>query len=205
MQQLSLFDQGSHVDPPSALVEYRSKVFEETESNVLLQQFIHELPWEQITRIMYGKKIITPRMTVWFGDPLSNYSLGAVPEHPLPWTKELITIKNKVKELAGIDFNTVLLNYYRDGNDSVAWHSDNDGIPGRNKIVASVSFGQPRIFEFRNRKDHRMKYSMVLENGSYLLMKGDFQDQWEHRVPKTLKVMKPRVNLTFRLMPRSPT
>jgi alkylated DNA repair dioxygenase AlkB len=203
MNQLSLFDQTVEPGPPSALIDYRAQVFSEEESHLLFQKFASELPWEQTTRIMYGKKIITPRLTLWLGDPEANYSLSKLPAHPLPWTEDLLIIKNKVDELAGVVFNTVLLNYYRDGNDSVAWHSDNDGVPGRNKIVASLSFGQTRIFEFRNRKDHRKKYSLSLENGSYLLMKGNFQDEWEHRIPKSPKIVNARINLTFRVMPRA--
>ena len=199
--QLNLFDEVRSTSPPPSLIEYRPDFINATDSYLILEKFNTELPWEQTTRIMYGKKVVTPRLTLWYGDPAANYSLTGSPAYPLPWTKELMIIKNKVDALAGVSFNSVLLNLYRDGKDSVAWHSDNDGIPGRNKIVASVSFGEQRIFEFRNRRDHVMKYSMILGNGSYLLMKGNFQDEWEHRVPKSSKVLKPRVNLTFRIMP----
>ncbi len=82
----------------------------------------------------------------------------------------------------------------------MSWHTDNDGVPGKNWIVASVSFGQPRTFDFRLREDHAIKYAVVLENGSYLLMKGGFQESWQHRVPKSKAVMKPRLNLTFRVL-----
>jgi alkylated DNA repair dioxygenase AlkB len=199
--QLNLFDELKSTGPPPSLIEYQPDFINALESHLLLEKFATELPWEQTTRIMYGKKVVTPRLTLWYGDPAANYSLTNSPASPSPWTKELMTLKNKVDTHAGVSFNTVLLNFYRDGNDSVAWHSDNDGIPGRNKIVASVSFGEPRIFEFRKRRDHTIKYSMLLENGSYLLMKGDFQDEWEHRIPKSLKQLKPRINLTFRKMP----
>jgi alkylated DNA repair dioxygenase AlkB len=119
---------------------------------------------------------------------------------PLPWTKDLLVIRDKVTEQSGVLFNSVLVNYYRDGNDSVSWHSDNDGIPGRNRIVASVSFGQVRRFDIRKKDDHNIKYSINLENGSYLLMKGNFQDEWQHRIAKSTSQLGPRVNLTFRIM-----
>jgi len=93
-----------------------------------------------------------------------------------------------------------LLNYYRDGNDSVAWHSDNEDELGKHPVVASVTFGQVRSFDIRNKKDHSQKYSVKLEDGSYLLMKGDLQENWEHRIPKSTKPMKERVNLTFRVI-----
>jgi alkylated DNA repair dioxygenase AlkB len=202
MQQLNLFGEEKANDGlPANLIVYEAHFFDAEQSSFLLQKFITELPWEQTSRQMYGKKIITPRLTAWFGDPRANYSLTVNPSFASPWTDELRMIKDRVDKLSGVSFNIVLLNYYRDGNDSVAWHSDNDGIAGRNKTVASVSFGQPRIFEIRNRKDHRIKYSMLLENGSYLLMKGNFQEEWQHRIPKSVKQLHPRVNLTYRIMP----
>jgi alkylated DNA repair dioxygenase AlkB len=202
MNQLSLFDdKKSDHEIPADLVVYHKNFIEPAAAHLLLQQLISDLPWQQTERLMYGKKIITPRLTVWFGDPRANYSVSGKPAFPLPWTNELLDIKKRVDEISGVSFNTVLLNYYRDGNDSVAWHSDNDGIPGRNKIVASVSLGQSRIFEMRAIEDHSQKYSILLDDGSYLLMKGNFQDEWQHRIPRSSKHLNPRVNLTFRIMP----
>ncbi|HEX4373376.1 MAG TPA: alpha-ketoglutarate-dependent dioxygenase AlkB [Puia sp.] len=201
MEQLSLFnEEKNNSDLPADLI-YIKNFIQEEESQSLLQKFIGDLPWQQTERILYGKKIITPRLTVWYGDTSANYSLSSDPSFPLPWTDELLDLKNRVVELSGVRFNTVLLNYYRNGNDSVAWHTDNDGIPGRNKTVASVSLGQTRRFDVRNYKDHSKKYSIMLESGSYLLMTGSFQDEWQHRVPKSATLPLPRVNLTFRLMP----
>jgi alkylated DNA repair dioxygenase AlkB len=109
-------------------------------------------------------------------------------------------IKKRIEPFSSAYFDSVLLNYYRDGNDSVSWHTDNDGVPGKNWIVASVSFGQPRTFDFRLREDHSVKYSVELENGSYLLMKGGFQERWQHRVAKSKDAPGPRINLTFRVL-----
>ena len=109
-------------------------------------------------------------------------------------------IKNRIEPFSGAKFDSVLLNYYRDGNDSVSWHTDNDGVPGKNWIVASVSFGQPRTFDFRLREDHAVKYSVELANDSYLLMKGGFQEKWQHRVAKSKTALGPRINLTFRVL-----
>jgi alkylated DNA repair dioxygenase AlkB len=201
MSQLALFTEpASNRGFPTDLLDYRPGLFSESESHFLLQKFITELPWEQRLVLMYGKEVITPRLTVWYGDPEADYSVRGTGAHPLPWTDELFMIKEKVDALAGVSFNTVLMNYYRNGNDSVAWHTDNDGVPGRNRIVASVSLGQPRVFDIRDKTDHSRKYSLLLEDGSYLLMKGDFQDQWQHRIAKSSKPLNPRVNLTFRVM-----
>jgi alkylated DNA repair dioxygenase AlkB len=103
-------------------------------------------------------------------------------------------IKEMVEPLAGVAFNSALLNYYRDGNDSVAWHSDKEEILGKEPIIASVSFGQVRNFDIRNKLNHREQYSVKLEHGSFLLMKAGLQERWEHRIAKSARPMGPRVN-----------
>ncbi len=166
----------------------------------LMETFIRETPWVQRVAQLYGREVVTPRLTAFYGDAAAGFGKLDQIKNPLPWTKELLTIKNRIEPLAGVSFNAVLLNYYRDGNDSVAWHSDNDGVPGRNRIVASVSLGQTRKFDVRKTNDHAQKFSIALASGSYLLMHEDFQGQWEHRIAKSTKAMRPRVNLTFRIL-----
>ena len=185
---------------PADIMDYRPGIFDAAESEYLMEKFIRETPWQQRVVQMYGKEVITPRLTAWFGAPDIDYPLSGYTANPFPFTEELLMIKNRIEPLAAVRFNGVLLNYYRDGNDSVAWHSDNDGVPGKNRIVASVSFGQVRRFDVRMIADHSKKYSVELGNGSYLLMKGDFQDRWEHRVAKSTRPMRPRINLTFRIL-----
>ena len=107
-------------------------------------------------------------------------------------------IKERIEAETGITFDGALLNYYRDHNDSVAWHSDKDTIPGLKTEIASVSFGQERSFDFRNKENRNQKYSILLEHGCLLLMKGDLQRFWEHRIAKSAIPMKARINLTFR-------
>jgi alkylated DNA repair dioxygenase AlkB len=149
---------------------------------------------------MYSKQVITPRLTAWYGDANKDYSFSGNKFHPLPWTKELLEIKEKIEPIVGIRFNSVLLNYYRDGNDSVAWHSDNEAELGRQPVIASVSFGQVRRFDIRHKLGHKQKYAVKLENGSLLILKGDLQQNWEHRIAKSATPMHPRVNLTFRVI-----
>jgi alkylated DNA repair dioxygenase AlkB len=131
----------------------------------------------------------------WCGDSTS----GKIAD-PMPWTDELLMIRKMVEPLAGLKFNSVLLNYYRDGNDSVAWHSDKENILGKRPVIASVSFGQVRSFDVRNKLDHKEHYSVKLEHGSFLHMKGGLQEGWEHRIAKSAKPMRPRINLTFRVV-----
>jgi len=201
MEQLSFFgDAGQSKGLPPELLDYRPNIFSTKESEYLMRRFIAEMPWQQKVVKMYDKTMLTPRLTIWIGDPGTNYSFSGEKHDPLPWTNDLLMIKNKIEPFAGTKFNSVLLNYYRDGNDSVAWHSDNEKELGYHPVVASVSFGQVRSFDIRHKTDHTRKYSIRLENGSYLLMQGELQDKWEHRIAKSTKPMKERVNLTFRVI-----
>jgi alkylated DNA repair dioxygenase AlkB len=201
MDQLNMFgESGVTTGLPEDLLAYTPELFTETESTHYLQKFIATIPWEQRTVVMYGKPVITPRLTAWFGDSGKNYAYTGTRFQPHPWTPELLAIKARLEPLARVSFNSVLLNYYRDGNDSVAWHSDNETELGKQPIIASVSFGQVRRFDIRHKKDHDRKYAVRLENGSMLLMKGDLQLHWEHRIAKSTTPLKARVNLTFRII-----
>jgi alkylated DNA repair dioxygenase AlkB len=194
MEQLAFFaEAGQSKDLPQHLLEYQPGLISAAESDRLLQHFVANTPWQQTKQKLWDKEYLTPRLTCWYGD--TDRIAGT-----LPWTAELLAIKNLIEPLAGIQFNSVLLNYYRDGNDSVAWHSDKESIMGSQPVIASVSFGQVRSFDIRRKNEHAEQYSVKLEHGSFLLMKRGLQEKWEHRIPKSTKVMKPRINLTFRLV-----
>lgn len=201
MEQLSFFEQaGQSPLLPHDLLDYRPAIFNADESTVLLKNFISATTWKQEDIQMYGKTMKTPRLTAWYGDNNKDYTFSGTKYSPIPWTDELLHIKNVIEPIAGIRFNSVLLNYYRDANDSVAWHSDDEYELGINPVIASVSFGQVRRFDIRHKQDHNRKFSIYLEDGSLLVMKGDLQHQWEHSIPKSTQVMKERVNLTFRVI-----
>ena len=138
---------------------------------------------------MYDKIVLDPRLTAWYGG-----------SNGLEWTEELLRVKAMVEEECHVAFNRVLLNYYRDGNDSVAWHSDTLPADGRHKAIASVTFGDTRVFKIRHktRKDIGV-LEIPLTHGSFLLMGETMQDQYEHHVPKTSRAVGPRINLTFRI------
>lgn len=194
MEQLTLFaPSGQSKGLPQHLLEYQPNLLTTAESDRLLLKFIDETPWKQSTQKMWDKEYLTPRLTCWYGDT------GRI-EGTLPWTPELLYVRSIVEPMAGIRFNTVLLNYYRDGNDSVAWHSDKDSIMSSQPVIASVSFGAVRSFDIRSKADHSEKYAVRLEHGSFLLMKSGLQEHWEHRIAKSIKPMKARINLTFRLV-----
>lgn len=201
MEQLSFFaEAGQSPGLPLELLEYHPGLFDAEQSNFLLQKFIGEVPWKQRVVSMYDKQVITPRLTAWYADEQTYDYTSLNRSVPLAWTPELLMIKSKVEMIAGVSFNSVLLNYYRDGNDSVAWHSDNEKALGTHPVIASVSFGQVRSFDIRNKQAHLERYSIRLESGALMIMKGDLQQNWEHRIAKSIKPMKPRINLTFRVV-----
>jgi alkylated DNA repair dioxygenase AlkB len=201
MEQLNIFGGASRqVLLPANLMEYFPAVFDAMGSTAIINRLATGIAWEQKAITMYGKQMLMPRLMAWYGDAGSSYAFSGTTYIPRPWTQELIAIKQIVDSLAGVTFNSVLLNYYRNGNDSMSWHSDDERELGTNPIIASVSFGQMRRFDIRHKNDHQNKYSVDLENGSVLLMKGDMQHHWEHRIAKSTRPMKERVNLTFRVI-----
>jgi len=195
MDQLKLFDDTDHLLLPQELMDYNPSFLSREASDRYLKLFLDSVPWQQNVVMMYEKEVVTPRLSAWFGDrPIRKDDLRI----PLPWTPELLEIKEAIEHTTGMEFHGVLLNYYRDGNDSVAWHADKDTVPGLKTEIASLSLGEERNFDFRNKEDHRRRYSLKLQHGSLLLMKGDLQKYWEHRIAKSSLPMKPRINLTFR-------
>jgi alkylated DNA repair dioxygenase AlkB len=185
---------------PIDLLEYLPGFFNADESIEIMRILLDETPWKQEDQFMYGRMVKTPRLTAWYGDESSYYKFSGSKFTPFVWTPELLNIKAKIEPIAGVQFNSVLLNLYRDGNDSVAWHSDDEPELGINPVIASVNFGQERRFDIRSKTDHSLKYSVRLENGSLLIMKGDLQHKWDHQIAKSLKITHPRINLTFRVI-----
>lgn len=164
------------------------------------QQLIHEVSWKQEPIILFGKKIMQPRLTAWYGSQDAQYSYSGITMQPLPWTPTLLQIKTAAENMAGAPFNSALLNLYRDGKDSMGWHRDNEKELGDNPVIASVSLGASRRFLLRLYTDKKQVHECALTNGSLLLMRGPIQHHWEHSVPKTARPAGPRINITFRLI-----
>jgi alkylated DNA repair dioxygenase AlkB len=200
MDQLSLFNSEEYFLFPAELLEYTEHFMPENEASELQELLIRVAPWKQRTQKMYNKMVLTPRLTAWYGDEGTTYKLGGNEFKANPWLPELSALKQQIEKATGYQFNSVLLNLYRDGNDSVAWHQDKESELGNHPVIASVSLGQVRNFDFRKKDHHQNKYSLPLQHGSLLIMKGDLQLHWEHRIAKSVKPMKPRINLTFRLV-----
>ncbi|MBX9448840.1 MAG: alpha-ketoglutarate-dependent dioxygenase AlkB [Taibaiella sp.] len=191
MEQLGLFG-SEHLKLPLEYLEYHPGFITRDEGYALLEYFIDSSPWQQRIRGMYDKEVITPRLSAWYGDRPDK--------DPIPWTPELSAIRERVQQFTNIRFDALLLNFYRDGKDSVAWHSDRQTVPGVYTPIASISLGQERVFDFRRKDNHRNRYGLLLEHGSLLLMKGELQRDWEHRIAKSSASMRPRINLTFRIV-----
>jgi alkylated DNA repair dioxygenase AlkB len=139
-----------------------------------------------------------PRLTAWYGDPGSVYTYSNIEMQPEPWSNLLKSMKDTISEFCKVEFNSVLLNLYRDGDDSMGWHSDDEKELGLKPVIASLSFGGERVFRFRHKSKKDLKYSVNLCHGSLLIMKGETQEFWQHSLPKTKKKVPSRINLTFR-------
>jgi alkylated DNA repair dioxygenase AlkB len=173
--------------------------FSKSESDLFLQKLKDEIEWKQESMNMYGKQIDFPRLTAWYGDNDKPYSFSGITLQPKNWTKELLEIKDKIEPLSNVQFNSVLLNRYRSGNDSISWHTDAEKELGKNPVIASVNFGATRKFQLRHIKT-KEKVEIELTHGCLLIMQGELQHFWQHQVPKSSKVVNERINLTFRVI-----
>lgn len=182
---------------------------EATDLHVRLQQ---EIQWEQGSLRMYGKEILFPRLMAWYGEQGRAYRFSGKTYEPLPYTELLASIQSHLHQqikghgqlapfLPQQGFNSVLLNWYRHGQDSMSWHSDDEPELGPQPFIASLSLGASRWFHFRSKvykEEKSVTQKFLLEHGSLLLMYGDSQATTQHALPKTKKVLGDRINLTFR-------
>ena len=199
----SLFDnipEPIFLNLPDAEVIYYPHFFDKEEADIIYTKLIDKIPWQQDEITVYGKKHPQPRLTALFGNEGKSYSYSNIKMQPHPWNLLLQKLKSKIESVCDINFTTVLLNQYRDGKDSNGWHADNEKELGINPIIASISLGAERNFQLKHNTDKNQKKSIILEHGSLLLMKGTTQHFWKHQIPKTAKLIGPRINLTFRVI-----
>lgn len=178
--------------------------FSPGESNKLYKELMETVPWKQEPIKIFGKEIMQPRLTAWYANPGIFYSYSGITMQGFDWNKPLLLIKERIEDFFRLSCNSALLNLYRDGNDSMGWHRDNEKELGRHPLIVSVSFGASRKFQLREYKTKENLISLDLEHGSVLIMKGESQPHWEHRVPKQPKLQEPRINITFRVVLQSP-
>lgn len=203
MEQLNLFAKINSsfglIKIPNGEYLYVPSFFESSKADYYFQKLNDEIVWKQEEMIMYGKSIKFPRLTAWYGDNDKPYSFSGIILNPKPWTSELIEIKRKIETKCNVAFNSVLLNLYRNGKDSISWHTDAEKELGRNPVIASVNFGATRKFQLRHQKT-KQRIELELCHGSLLIMQGELQHYWQHQVPKTNKEIGQRINLTFRVI-----
>ena len=185
---------------PNATLIYYPNFFSKSNADQLLEQLKTDIPWQQDNITIFGKTHPQPRLTSLFGNDAKPYSYSNITMQPNEWNSLLLQIKNKVEEVCEEKFTTVLLNYYRDGKDSMGWHSDNEKELGINPIIASVTFGAERMFHLKHNTIAEQKLKINLQHGSLLIMKGETQHFWKHQIPKTSRPIGERINLTFRIL-----
>jgi alkylated DNA repair dioxygenase AlkB len=198
-----MFESERIITLKNADILFIENFFNKTEADTLFKALLEKIAWQQGEITMFGKKVLEPRLTAWYGDGDKTYKYSGKTNIPLPWNEPLLTIKNKIETQATpsvfqANFNSVLLNLYRNGQDSMGFHSDDEPELGKNPIIASVNFGESRRFIFKRRDDKNEKYELLLTHGSLLIMAGEMQHYWLHGVPKEPNKSKERINLTFR-------
>lgn len=183
------------------VVNYYGKIFSTQQANEFLEILLNQIEWENDEALIFGKRIITKRKVAWYADDAFEYTYSKVTKKALAWTPELLILKNIVEDKTGEQFNSCLLNLYHSGEEGMAWHSDAEKDLLKNGAIGSLSFGAERKFAFKH-KVSQETVSLILENGSLLVMKDTTQSHWLHRLPPTKRISKPRVNLTFRMIVR---
>lgn len=187
----------SNILPYEGDVNYFGKIIPTQQANFYFDSFLNKIEWKNDEVVLFNKHIITERKIAWYGDKELLYTYSGTTKKAFIWTEELSQLKKIVEETTGQVFNSCLLNLYHSGNEGLGWHSDNEKYLGHEPAIASVSFGAERKFSFKHKRT-KQTVSIVLEHGSLLIMKGETQKNWLHKLPQTTKVNRARINLTFR-------
>ena len=188
-----------HMLLPDAELYYLHHLPLAEQPHIVMGRLINEVPWRAENIFVWGRTYPQPRLIAWYGDAGKNYTYSGINLSPLPWTQALLDIKSRVEAATRTDFNSVLLNYYRDHRDSMGLHSDDEPELGAQPILASLSLGEERTFILRHKREKTLKpVRLKLASGSLLLMKGETQRHWKHGIDKETRPCGPRINLTFR-------
>ncbi len=186
---------------PQSSISYDPDFLSSEGADHYLQCLKRECKWNQDKIKLFGKMLLQPRLSAWYGE--ADYSYSGLTMLAQPWSATLMELKMLAEMSTGAAYNSVLLNLYRGGQDSMGWHSDDEKELGPEPSIASISLGEPRVFHFRHRKDKNLKHKILLEHGSLLFMSGSTQTYWHHQLPKTRKNIGERINLTFRFIYRA--
>jgi len=183
---------------PNASVTYIPDFWSLQEADQIFSALQEETPWQHDPITVFGKTYMQPRLTALYGTDTKPYSYSGLTLHPHPFSKTLLEVLNRIQTPDSHSYNTVLLNLYRDGQDSNGWHADNEKELGPEPRIASASFGESRYFHIKHRRFKEHRYKILLEHGSLLIMGGVMQDHWLHQIAKTARPREARINLTFR-------
>lgn len=183
---------------PDLKLAYWPDFLPAAEADALFTCLLATIAWEQGQIRLFGKEIPEPRLSAWYGDPGTVYSYSGKTLAPLPWTPELQDLRTRISAHCGTAFNSVLLNLYRNGHDSMGAHSDDEPELGPAPTIASLSLGAERRFTLRHKREPERRHELCLGHGSLLLMSPPTQAHWKHALPKASKCDAPRINLTFR-------
>jgi alkylated DNA repair dioxygenase AlkB len=156
--------------------------------------------WERHRIRLFGRELDVPRLSCWIGDPQAHYRYSGSDFEPRPWPPALLALRAGIEATCGTAFNSVLANRYRDGRDSMGWHSDDEPELGPAPVIASLSLGATRRFLLRHRRDANARLALELGPGSLLVMRGPTQANYRHALPRTARPVGERINLTFRLV-----
>lgn len=199
MADASLFHESGVIVDSDGRAELIHDFFGTADADTHLAALLGEVRWEQAELIVFGRKVVEPRMSVWYADNGMDYVYSNATRTAHSFTPTLDLLRSEVETRTGARFNSALVNLYRDGSDRLGWHADNEECNGPEPTIASLSFGAERHFDLRHRatgETHRV----TLPHGSLLMMSGALQRHWVHQVPVMRKVMTPRINVTFRLV-----
>ncbi|KIA92603.1 DNA methylase [Pedobacter kyungheensis] len=200
---MDLFSTELNIDqnllPYGGTVNYYGKLFSRQEADNYFEVLMNTIEWKNDEAFIMGKHIITKRKVAWYGNEAYSYTYSNRSKLALPWTPELLQLKTIAEKQTGHSYNSCLLNLYHNGDEGMAYHSDDEKALAKDSAIASLSFGAERRFLFKH-KQSKETVTLFLEHGSLLVMKDETQTNWLHRLPPTKKITRPRVNLTFRTM-----
>lgn len=186
--------------PKDGEIFYHPNFLTKEEADFFLEELKKECLWKQDSINFGGKVQLIPRLQAWYGDANKKFTYSGITLTPEEWTPNLLKLREKLKEKMSIIFTSVLVNLYRDGNDSVAWHADDEEELGENPIIASISLGATRSFKLKHKTEIGLRKDLKLEHGSLVIMQGETQHKWLHSVPKDLNEKNSRINLTYRVI-----
>lgn len=189
-----------NIDLPDADISYYRNFLSTRKADQFFEVLLKDLNWQQHHIKLFGKTVPQPRLTALYAVNDQAYTYSNLTLKPEKFTPELQELHDRLQRYLKVKFTHVLGNLYRNGDDGMGWHSDDEKELGIDPVIASVSFGAKRRFQLKHKDQKDLKYQLDLEHGSLLLMKGSTQHFWKHQLPKTTKPIGQRINLTFRIL-----